>query len=106
MCYTKHWCLIEKQRMLRIMISTRFCPVCGAANNETQTHCFACDHLLPVNAQDEGTLLHERYRLGTTIGSGGYSAVYRGWDMQTGGRAVAIKQITLQGLGTEETIEA
>lgn len=88
------------------MISTRFCPVCGAVNNDTQTHCFACDHLLSVNAQDEGSLLHERYRLGTTLGSGGYSAVYRGWDTQSGGRSVAIKQITLQGLGTEETIEA
>ncbi|HXR66741.1 MAG TPA: serine/threonine-protein kinase [Ktedonobacteraceae bacterium] len=92
------------------MISTRFCPVCGAANNETQTHCFACGQLLPADAQDEdasqGTLLHGRYRLGTTIGSGGYSAVYRGWDTQAGGRSVAIKQITLHGMGTEETIEA
>lgn len=88
------------------MISTRFCPVCGAANNDTQMHCFACDQLLPTSAQDEGTLLHERYRLGTTIGSGGYSAVYRAWDTQAGGRAVAIKQITLHGLGTDETIEA
>jgi eukaryotic-like serine/threonine-protein kinase len=92
------------------MISTRFCPVCGAANNETQTHCFACGQLLPADAQDEdssqGTLLHGRYRLGTTIGSGGYSAVYRGWDTQAGGRSVAVKQITLHGMGTEETIEA
>jgi WD40 repeat protein len=92
------------------MISTRFCPVCGAANNETQTHCFACGQLLSADTQDEaasqGTLLHGRYRLGATIGSGGYSAVYRGWDTQAGGRSVAIKQITLHGMGTEETIEA
>ena len=55
-------------------------------------------------AQSE--LLQGRYRLGSTLGSGGYSAVYRGWDTQAGGRSVAIKQITLHGMGTEETIEA
>ena len=54
----------------------------------------------------QGVLLHGRYRLGSTIGSGGYSAVYRGRDTQAGERTVAIKQITLHGMGTEETIEA
>lgn len=92
------------------MISTRFCPVCGAENKDTQTQCFSCGQLLPKDAQDEvmaqGTLLHGRYRLGNTLGSGGYSAVYRAWDTQAGERVVAIKQITLHGMGTEETIEA
>ncbi|HVU70702.1 MAG TPA: serine/threonine-protein kinase [Ktedonobacteraceae bacterium] len=92
------------------MIPTRFCPVCGAVNDEADAHCFACGLELADDAQSgsagQGTLLHARYRVGSTIGSGGYSAVYRGWDTQEGGRAVAIKQITLHGLDTEATIEA
>ena len=92
------------------MIPTRFCPVCGAVNDEADVHCFACGLELADDAQSgsagQGTLLHARYRVGSTIGSGGYSAVYRGWDTQEGGRAVAIKQITLHGLDTEATIEA
>ena len=92
------------------MIPTRFCPVCGAVNDEADAHCFACGLELADDAQSgsagQGTLLHARYRVGSSIGSGGYSAVYRGWDTQEGGRAVAIKQITLHGLDTEATIEA
>jgi WD40 repeat protein len=87
---------------------TRFCLVCGAANDETQTRCFACDTLLPVDAGEEAgeTLLQGRYRTGPTIGSGGYSAVFRAWDTQMENRLVAIKRITLQGLDAEKTIEA
>src|SRR5262249_22738482 len=55
-------------------------------------------------AQDEA-LLHERYQLGATLGSGGFSAVFRARDLKTG-REVAIKQVTLRGLSAEETIEA
>ena len=91
------------------MISTHFCSACGAANESGQTHCFACGQLLGAStagseAQDEG-LLHDRYRLGTTLGSGGFSAVYRAHDLQSG-REVAIKQIRLAGLSVQETIEA
>src|SRR5229473_3629810 len=91
------------------MISTQFCSVCGAANEPGQTHCFACGQLLGAGtdgseAQDE-VLLHDRYQLGTTLGSGGFSAVYRAHDLQSG-REVAIKQIRLAGLNVQETIEA
>src|SRR5579859_7912964 len=92
------------------MISTRFCSTCGAANEEEHTHCFACGQLLPTWDNEEiatrETLLHERYRLGATLGSGGYSAVLRGWDTHESLREVAIKQINLHGLSAEETIEA
>lgn len=85
------------------MISTRFCPVCGAANEETQAHCFACGQLLPVGIEQDttpgGTLLHERYRLGPTLGSGGYSAVYRGWDTRAGDRVVAVKPSLMPSSG-------
>jgi WD40 repeat protein len=91
------------------MISTQFCPVCGAANEHAHTHCFACGQLLSTGMEGREvpheTLLHERYRLGPTLGSGGFSAVYRARDLQTG-REVAIKQVTLRGLSAEETIEA
>src|SRR6266851_2070515 len=91
------------------MISTQFCSACGAANESGQTHCFACGQLLGAGtdgreAQDD-VLLHDRYQLGTTLGSGGFSAVYRAHDLQSG-REVAIKQIRLAGLNVQETIEA
>src|SRR5216683_4905264 len=91
------------------MISMQFCSACGAANEPGQTHCFACGQLLDAGtdgraAQDE-VLLHDRYQLGTTLGSGGFSAVYRAHDLQSG-REVAIKQIRLAGLNVQETIEA
>jgi len=91
------------------MISTQFCPVCGAANELLHTHCYACGQLLATSrdgreARDEA-LLHERYQLGATLGSGGFSAVYRARDVQSG-REVAIKQVMLGGLSADETIQA
>ena len=63
------------------MISTQFCPVCGAANELARTHCFACGQLLATSSDGRAVrgeaLLHERYQLGATLGSGGFSAVYR-----------------------------
>ncbi|GHO55996.1 serine/threonine-protein kinase [Ktedonobacter robiniae] len=92
------------------MISTLFCSVCGAANESTHPHCFSCGQLLATEeekteTQDEA-LLHGRYQLDVFLGSGGFSAVYRARDMHENGRAVAIKQINLQGLSAEEAIEA
>src|SRR5215472_7757696 len=88
--------------------STDFCPVCGAANDSAQTHCFACGRLLVIETMHMPgeVLLVDRYRLGTVVGSGGFSTVYRARDEREGGRDVAIKQIKLQGLSTEEKIEA
>ena len=91
------------------MISTRFCRICGASNTLTDAHCFACG--LPLTVEEEATtagekgLLHERYKLGVVLGSGGYSAVYRAVDIREAQGTVAIKQINLQGLGAEEAIE-
>jgi len=50
--------------------------------------------------------LHDRYQPGALLGSGGYSVVYHARDMWEDGRGVAIKQINLQGLNAEQTIEA
>jgi serine/threonine protein kinase len=91
------------------MISTQFCPVCGAANELAHTHCFACGQLLATSrdgrAVRDEALLHERYQLGASLGSGGFSAVYRARDVQSG-REVAIKQVMLGGLSADETIQA
>jgi eukaryotic-like serine/threonine-protein kinase len=91
------------------MISTQFCSACGAANDSGQTHCFACGQLLGADrdgreVQGEA-LLRDHYQLGTILGTGGFSMVYRARDLQ-GGREVAIKRVTLRDLGTVEMIEA
>jgi serine/threonine protein kinase/Tol biopolymer transport system component len=91
------------------MISTQFCPACGAANELAHTRCFACGQLLATSSDGravrDAALLHERYQLGATLGSGGFSAVYRARDVQSG-RDVAIKQVMLGGLSADETIQA
>lgn len=94
----------------RLMITTRHCSGCGTTHDESSTHCRACGHLL-VNAASasvppQGMLLQGRYVLGAILGSGGFSSVYHAWDRQAGGQEVAIKQINLQGLSAEESIEA
>ncbi len=88
------------------MISTPFCPVCGAANELERTHCFACGETLMAGDERAQTLLHDRYQPGLVLGSGGFSVVYHARDVRDGGRDVAIKQINLQGLSAEEKIEA
>ncbi|HVU70571.1 MAG TPA: protein kinase [Ktedonobacteraceae bacterium] len=88
------------------MISTPFCPVCGAANEPERTHCFACGEALVAGGEEKQALLHDRYQPGVLLGSGGFSVVYHARDMREGGRDVAIKQINLQRLSAEETIEA
>ena len=64
-----------------MMISTHCCLVRGAANEQRHTHCFAYGQILATDmevreAQDEA-LLHKRYQLDATLGSGYFSAVYR-----------------------------
>src|SRR5258708_4191567 len=92
------------------MISTRYCLMCGAANDDTHTHCFGSGQFVASGIDREDAkperLLQGRYRLGATLGAGGFSSVYRAWDTRESGREVAIKQINLQGLSAEETIEA
>ena len=83
----------------------RYCAHCGAANAAENTICVAC-HLALTEEASQDTLLHERYRLLTQVGAGGFGGVYRALDMAEGSQIVAIKQITLRGLSTQEMIEA
>lgn len=92
------------------MSATRFCPVCGAANEPRSTLCYACGQAMgneaDVMGPQEETSLYGRYRLSSLLGSGGFSAVYRAQDLHDHGREVAIKQITLHGLEADRMIEA
>ncbi len=85
----------------------RYCPSCGAANPAESLMCFACQ--LPLDAREEKereVLLHERYRLLTQVGAGGFGGVYRALDTAETGRIVAVKEINLRGLTAQEVIEA
>lgn len=86
----------------------RYCAYCGAANTaEDTTICFSCQQPLTFSEEDtQAILLHERYRLLTQVGAGGFGGVYRALDMAEGARVVAIKQINLHGLSAQEVIEA
>lgn len=93
-----------------MMNSTPFCPVCGAANDLAYLRCFSCGQLLSPESEarlsQHRALLHDQYQLGACLGSGGFSAVYYARDLLAGGREVAIKRITLQGLNPKVVIEA
>lgn len=84
-----------------------FCSHCGAANPGESTMCFSCQApLTSLEERVQETLLHERYRLLTQVGAGGFGGVYRALDTAEGARVVAVKQITLRGLSAQEVIEA
>ncbi|QBD81257.1 hypothetical protein EPA93_36885 [Ktedonosporobacter rubrisoli] len=84
-----------------------YCSVCGAANNQEHTTCFVCHHPLTTGEEaSEETLLHGRYRLLAQIGGGGFGVVYRAQDISNAHELVAIKQIKLSGLSTQQIIEA
>jgi peptide/nickel transport system substrate-binding protein/oligopeptide transport system substrate-binding protein len=92
------------------MISHRFCPGCGMANERERQYCCACGQDLlsspPQSAEvRDQARFPARYQLIATLGIGGFSVVYRARDLHQG-REVAIKQINLQGLSAQETIEA
>ncbi|HET8843017.1 MAG TPA: protein kinase [Ktedonobacteraceae bacterium] len=90
------------------MLSTCFCPTCGAANEPSASHCFSCQAKLAdgsENIQPSETLGDGRYHLKTFLGSGGFSAVYRAEDTREK-RDVAIKRIHLRGLSSQEIIES
>src|SRR5438874_6077636 len=81
-----------------------YCNNCGAANQKQATHCFACEE--PLHAPAKEPLLKQRYRIIGLVGQGGFGAVYKAVDTQSGNRLVAIKAINLSILTAQEVIEA
>jgi serine/threonine protein kinase len=97
-----------------------YCEVCGAANNESGAHCFACQKplmqtsisldaaKLRADSKDEHmpSALREQYHVQALVGSGGFATVYKAIDRRANDRAVAIKEIKLRGLKPQEKIDA
>ncbi len=90
--------------------SPLYCQHCGAENPVGSSACFACQS--PLATCEEGgqhvrdELLQERYRILAQVGTGGFGAVYKAVDTLRGDGIVAIKQINLRGLTTQQIIEA
>ncbi|HEX4714745.1 MAG TPA: serine/threonine-protein kinase, partial [Ktedonobacteraceae bacterium] len=90
------------------MAISYFCEHCGAENAPGETACCACQYPLTQHADllDANTLLNERYEVLSEIGAGGFGAVYQARDTQKSNQLVAVKQINLKGLSSQEIIEA
>ncbi|MEO7018614.1 MAG: protein kinase [Ktedonobacteraceae bacterium] len=90
------------------MTTSRFCPQCGADNAPANALCHACQQPLAISAgmHETSALLNERYMVLAEVGAGGFGAVYQARDTWEKNRLVAVKQINLKGLSSQEIIEA
>jgi serine/threonine protein kinase len=87
-------------------IAPLYCHVCGAVNAANDRNCFACGEALDRHPISSDLLLHDRYQILSQVGTGGFGTVYKALDTQAQDRIIAIKQITLRGLKSQEQIEA
>ncbi len=90
------------------MTTSRFCPQCGADNAPANVLCHACQQPLAISTgmHETSALLNERYMVLAEVGAGGFGAVYQARDTWEKNRLVAVKQINLKGLSSQEIIEA
>jgi eukaryotic-like serine/threonine-protein kinase len=102
---------------------SRYCSNCGAANPLSAVSCLGCGQSLKVTVPlpferetaaitsytahlKPNQLLEERYRIVSQVGTGGFGVVYKAEDTQDGNRLVAVKEIGLSGLTSQQVIEA
>src|SRR5437764_10594882 len=84
--------------------SQLYCDNCGAVNQDQAEHCFVCE--VPLHTLSKELLLKGRYRILVPVGQGGFGAVYKVEDTQDENRLLAMKDINLSALTTQEMIEA
>jgi serine/threonine protein kinase len=84
--------------------SQLYCNNCGAANQDQAEQCFVCE--VPLHMPSKELLLKERYRILVPLGQGGFGTVYKVEDTLDGNRLLAMKEINLSALTTQEVIEA
>src|SRR2546426_8148729 len=84
--------------------SQLYCNNCGAANQHQAECCCVCE--APLHVPTREPLLKERYRVLAPVGQGGFGAVYKVEDTQNGDRLLAMKQINLSALTSQEATEA
>src|SRR6266550_2539962 len=84
--------------------SQLYCNSCGAANQGQAERCFVCE--APMHAFSGELLLKERYRILVPVGQGGFGNVFKVEDTQRGNRLLAMKEINLSTLTTQEALEA
>lgn len=87
-------------------VSPLFCDHCGAANTPPATRCFSCGWAISDLQEPPASLHNGRYHILSTLGQGGYGAVYEATDTAQNGRFVAIKAVNMHGLGAGQIIEA
>jgi hypothetical protein len=125
---SSHRARVFEKGPVAIMTSALFCDECGAALAAQATSCAACRHYFgasspapsaqsagvslpptmaaPAGALRPGSLFAQRYRILDKVGEGGFGVTYRAEDLDEHRRFVAIKQINLSLLSTQQMIEA
>src|SRR5260370_33872788 len=95
--------------------STLYCINCGAANLAQAKFCFGCGQSLLTSVAPPGVssltgllvhdhILDQRYRIISQVGRGGFRAVYKAIDLQSGNPLVAVNDMKHSGLSHQELL--